>query len=96
MASVELAQQKKFADIDILLNFKIIVVKIMSSITAGLGGGAIGREGPTLQISSSIFQLVAKNGPFLKRKIDLRFYWLVLLLVLHPPSILLSGNCLRH
>lgn len=64
MASVELAQQKKFADIDILLNFKIIVVKIVSSITAVLGGGAIGREGPTLQISSSIFQIVAKRWSF--------------------------------
>lgn len=64
MASIELAHQKKFADIDHLLNFKIIIVKILSSITAVLGGGAVGREGPTLQISSSIFQIVAQKWSF--------------------------------
>lgn len=46
--------------VDKLLGIKVIVVKIISSLLMVLGGGAIGREGPTLQISGSIFHLVGK------------------------------------
>ena len=43
-----------------LLGLRVIFVKIVSSLLGVLGGGAIGREGPTLQISGSIFQLTGK------------------------------------
>jgi H+/Cl- antiporter ClcA len=43
-----------------LLGARIIAIKILSSLLGVLGGGAIGREGPTLQISGSIFHLVGK------------------------------------
>ncbi len=44
--------------VDELLSMKTALVKIVSSIFCLIGGGAIGREGPTIQISASIFHLV--------------------------------------
>lgn len=41
--------------IDRNLSLKVVVVKIFSSIFALLSGGAIGREGPTIQIGSALF-----------------------------------------
>lgn len=46
-----------------LLGFKVIVVKIVSSCIKVIGGGILGREGPTIQISASIFYLVHKYLP---------------------------------
>ncbi len=46
-----------------LLNLRVIVVKILSSVAMLLGGGAIGREGPTIQISGSIFNMINKYIP---------------------------------
>lgn len=45
------------------LNVRIIVVKILSSLGMVLGGGAIGREGPTLQIAGSVYRVVHKLLP---------------------------------
>jgi H+/Cl- antiporter ClcA len=47
--------------VDRLLSLKTIVVKVASSLLCVAAGGAIGREGPTLQISASIFHLVGKG-----------------------------------
>lgn len=41
--------------VDRLLSLRTAVVKVASSLLCVLGGGAIGREGPTLQICTSIF-----------------------------------------
>ncbi|WP_018344511.1 chloride channel protein [Cytophaga aurantiaca] len=41
-----------------LLNVKVSVVKVISSLIMLGGGGAIGREGPTIQISASIFSFM--------------------------------------
>ena len=38
-------------------NIRLILIKVASSLTAILGGGAVGREGPTIQISAAIFEL---------------------------------------
>ncbi len=46
-----------------LLSFRIIITKIASSLLMILGGGAIGREGPTIQIAGSVFILVNKYIP---------------------------------
>ena len=64
MASVELLHLKKDNFVESLLGFRIIIVKILSSLLGVLGGGSIGREGPTLQISGSIFSIFAKYWKF--------------------------------
>ncbi|WP_341224622.1 chloride channel protein [uncultured Arcticibacterium sp.] len=75
MASVSMAGTKNGLLVDKLLNLKIIVVKILSSLVMLLGGGAIGREGPMLQISGSIFEtvyrLVPENWPKVSQKVML-------------------------
>ena len=63
MASIELSRKDNRGLIDKLLSLRIVVVKIISSVLMVLGGGAIGREGPTIQISSAIFKLVNKWVP---------------------------------
>lgn len=61
MVFVELLHAKKETLVEGLLGFRIIVIKILSSLFGVLGGGAIGREGPTLQISGSVFSLFIKH-----------------------------------
>lgn len=64
MASVELNHKKMNSFVDKFLSFRVILVKIVSSLIAVIGGGAIGREGPTLQISGSIFHIIDKKWKF--------------------------------
>lgn len=47
--------------VDQMLSPKTALVKIASSLLCVLGGGAIGREGPTLQISTSVFHFFGKQ-----------------------------------
>lgn len=63
MAASELAGTRRSALVDSLLSIKIIVIKIGSSLLMLLGGGAIGREGPTLQLAGSVFQTVYRLIP---------------------------------
>jgi len=54
-----------------LLGLKVIVVKVVSSLSALLVGGAIGREGPTIQIGACIFNLVggkSKNSSLSEKR----------------------------
>ena len=53
-----------------LLGGKVLIAKVFSSIIALLGGALIGREGPTLQISGSIFYITHKFLPDNWPKID--------------------------
>jgi H+/Cl- antiporter ClcA len=53
-----------------LLGGKVLIAKILSSIVALLGGALIGREGPTIQISGSIFYITHKFLPANWPKID--------------------------
>lgn len=57
-ASIELANPKKHYLIEKFLSFKIIFIKILSSLVLVFAGGSIGREGPTIQISGSIFKKI--------------------------------------
>src|SRR5690606_28842821 len=50
MAALELSSQRYEKGISLLLSLRIILLKIISSLCMVLGGGAIGREGPTIQI----------------------------------------------
>lgn len=63
MAAVELANPKEHRKIRSLLSIKIIVFKIISSVILVIGGGAVGREGPTIQIAGSIFRKVNEYLP---------------------------------
>jgi H+/Cl- antiporter ClcA len=47
--------------VDRLLSLRTMVAKVLSSLLCVAGGGAIGREGPTLQISASIFHLFGQR-----------------------------------
>lgn len=46
--------------VDRLLSIKTATIKILSSLLCLAGGGAIGREGPTLQVSAVIFHSIGK------------------------------------
>jgi H+/Cl- antiporter ClcA len=63
IAAIELNNKKHGYIIDELLNLKVILTKIFSCLLMVQGGAAIGREGPTIQISASIFRLVEKVVP---------------------------------
>ena len=58
MAAVELSSPKNRPFVNKLLSLRVIVVKILSSLIMALGGGTIGREGPTIQIAASIFTMI--------------------------------------
>ncbi|MDO5607873.1 MAG: chloride channel protein [Capnocytophaga sp.] len=58
MAAVEISTPKTYRKIGKLLSLRVMIVKILSSMVLVLGGGAVGREGPTIQISGSIFKAI--------------------------------------
>jgi H+/Cl- antiporter ClcA len=63
MAAIEMTTPKHERKIDKLLSLRILLTKIASSLMMVLGGGTIGREGPTIQIAGSIFHMVNKWIP---------------------------------
>ncbi|HQS06831.1 MAG TPA: chloride channel protein, partial [Daejeonella sp.] len=63
MASIDLSSPKTSSIIDKLLGFRILIVKIASSLVMAAGGAAIGREGPTIQIAASVFRVVNERLP---------------------------------
>jgi H+/Cl- antiporter ClcA len=58
MAAIELANPKDNHKANKLLSIKVILVKVVSSLLVAMGGGAIGREGPTIQIAGSVFRKI--------------------------------------
>ncbi len=72
MASIELASAKNQFKIKGLLSVRIIITKIASSLVMVLGGGIIGREGPTIQIAGAVFhkvhQLIPASWPKITRR----------------------------
>ena len=63
MAAIQISTPKTTGIIDRLLGLRVIVIKVLSSIVMALGGGAIGREGPTIQIAASIYKIVYQLLP---------------------------------
>ncbi len=63
MAAIEISDDKEHDRSWRFLNARIIVVKILSSLAMVVGGGAVGREGPTLQIAGSVYRVVHKLLP---------------------------------
>ena len=63
MAAIELANPGNNHKVNKLLSIRILIFKIISSLILACGGGAIGREGPTIQIAGSIFRKVNQLLP---------------------------------
>ncbi|MEO8406099.1 MAG: chloride channel protein, partial [Chitinophagaceae bacterium] len=63
MAAIDLTPEKHEKGITKLLSLRIIAIKIVSSLFMVLGGGAIGREGPTIQIAGSVFRVIHRFIP---------------------------------
>jgi len=55
----EISKRKK--SVRALLGFRVWVAKILSSLLAVLGGGALGIEGPTIQLGAGIFFSIGKR-----------------------------------
>lgn len=72
MAAIELATPGNLGRVNKLLGLRIIIVKVISSLVLALGGGAIGREGPTIQIAGSIFRKINQILPAWWPKISKR------------------------
>lgn len=62
--------------IEKFLSLRVIIIKIISSCICTLGGGAIGREGPTIQIGAGIFDVIARRFHLLQSRISEK-YWIV-------------------
>jgi H+/Cl- antiporter ClcA len=58
IAAIELATPRHNDKVNKLLSLRIVVIKIISSLVMVLGGGVIGREGPTIQIAGSVFRKI--------------------------------------
>ena len=63
MAAIQISSPKTIRVVDKLLGFRIIFIKVLSSLVMALGGGAIGREGPTIQIAASVYKIVYQLLP---------------------------------
>ncbi|WP_207896616.1 chloride channel protein [Flaviaesturariibacter flavus] len=63
MAAIELSQPGHEEKISRLLSIRILLTKVLSSLLMVVGGGAIGREGPTIQIVGSIFNTISNWVP---------------------------------
>jgi H+/Cl- antiporter ClcA len=72
MASIELATPKYNYKVNKLLSLRILFIKILSSLIMALGGGVIGREGPTIQVAGSIFRKINEWLPSWWPKISKR------------------------
>jgi len=63
MAAIEISNPKTERKVNKLLGIRVILVKVASSLVMAIGGGAIGREGPTIQIAASVFRKVNQVLP---------------------------------
>jgi H+/Cl- antiporter ClcA len=63
MAGIELSNPGQHHRTGYLLSLRVAIVKVLSSVVLLLGGGVIGREGPTIQISAAIFRAINKLQP---------------------------------
>jgi H+/Cl- antiporter ClcA len=63
MAGIELSNASQHRRTAYLLSLRVAIVKVLSSLVLLLGGGVVGREGPTIQISAAIFRAINKLQP---------------------------------
>lgn len=62
-AAIEITNPKSDQKVNKLLSIKVVLIKMLSSLVFAIGGGAIGREGPTIQIAASVFRKVNQILP---------------------------------
>lgn len=62
-AAIEITSPKSDKKVNKLLSFRVVLMKVLSSLILAIGGGAIGREGPTIQIAASVFRKVNQFLP---------------------------------
>jgi len=73
MAAVELqSKDLRPPHSEELLSLKTIGVKIISALLNLLGGGAIGREGPTIQISAGLFNFIGRRFGAIDKAVKIR------------------------
>ncbi len=72
MAAIELANPRDDKKVTKLLSIKVFIVKIISSFLMILGGGLIGKEGPTIQIAGTVFRKINEWLPAWWPKISKR------------------------
>jgi H+/Cl- antiporter ClcA len=72
MAAIEFANPKQNEKISKLLSIRVIFIKVLSSLVMVVGGGVIGREGPTIQIAGSVFRKINQWLPHWWPKISKR------------------------
>lgn len=70
----ELDPSKDKSIIRKLIGIRVILVKIIASLVCVLGGGAVGQEGPTLQIASGIFYRIGEKSTKWIRQTTLRTF----------------------
>ena len=63
MAGIDLSHPTTHGYTAYLLSIKVAIVKVVSSIMLLVGGGVIGREGPTIQVSAAIFRAINRLQP---------------------------------
>ncbi len=63
MAAIDLSTPVNYRKTGWLLGMRVAIVKVLSSVVLLLGGGVIGREGPTIQISAAIFRAINRLQP---------------------------------
>ena len=63
MAAIDLAGDEKKYSVKKLLGIRVAITKIVSSLSMVMGGAAVGREGPTIQIAGSVFKVVYRLIP---------------------------------
>lgn len=63
MAGIELSNPARHRHTAYLLSLRVAIVKVVSSVVLLLGGGVIGREGPTIQISAALFRAINRLQP---------------------------------
>jgi H+/Cl- antiporter ClcA len=64
MVAIQLsANRKNNSLVDRLLSLRVVFLKVVSSLIMALGGGVVGREGPTIQIAASIFKIIYQVLP---------------------------------
>lgn len=71
-AAIELTNPKHNYKVNKLLNLKVLFTKVVSSLVMVFGGGVVGREGPTIQISATIFKKINDMLPAWYPKISKR------------------------
>lgn len=76
MAAIDLSSSKYDPGLKGLLSIRVALVKIGSSLAMVFGGGAIGREGPTIQIAGSVFRMVNKWIPATWPRLSQKSYML--------------------